>query len=520
MPTQRIQIAKGWSSDRPPEEIPLEFLTEVINVLSKNKAAQRAFPFQKIGPDPLSDQPRWLLGNEDTNGNAFWMVGCDNSVLATDLLTEQDITAAGWSDHTSLQQPYTGGVINQLPVINSPLDGPYWWDQDFTTPGILQLLPDWTPGEVCATMRPFREFLFALGMSTSAGVFPDLLRWSDAAPPGDVPQSWTPGTGTQAGEASVSFNPGALVEGRQLIDRFYVYKTTSTYVMSLIGGQFIFSQRPVFSTVGALARNCVIEWHGQHIVLTDGDLVIHDGQNVQSLISERLRREIFDTMSGANFANSYLALGTSFEALLVCRPEGDELFPSEAIVMNLDDFSFGHQALISTGTPYATEGLVDDSNVPTEDDWDQKTTLWSNDPTRWDETDFSRIENGILMTDYDGFVLSELNAGVDQEGLPLEALAERVGISLGEPQRRKFVRRLWPRFISGIGQVFEISIGVSEFASEPPTYGPVQTFVVGTDRFVNVNQSGNYLAYKIESTGGLPWVLPSLDLEVELMGQF
>ena len=77
MPTQRIQIAKGWSSDRPPEEIPLEFLTEMFNVLSKNKAAQRAFPFAQVGPDPLLDKPRWLLPNQDQNGNAFWVVGCD-----------------------------------------------------------------------------------------------------------------------------------------------------------------------------------------------------------------------------------------------------------------------------------------------------------------------------------------------------------------------------------------------------------------------------------------------------------
>ena len=518
MPTQTIQIAKGWSSDRPPEEIPLEFLTEMRNVLSKDKSAQRAFPFADVGP-ALSDAPRWLLPNQDTNGTAFWMVGADDSVRVTDLITEVDITPAVWGDHSALAQPYTGGVINQLPVINSPLDGPYWWDQDFGTPSILEALPDWPINDVCATMRPFREFLFALGIQRSGAILPDLLQWSDAAAPGDIPRSWTPSTATQAGEVSVSFNPGALIEGRQLLDRFYVYKTRSTYVMSLIGGVFIFSQRPVFSTVGCLARNCVAEWHGQHIVLTDGDLVIHDGLTVQSLINERLRREIFDTMNGDFFDNSYLALATSFNALMICRPKDDEQYPTEAIVLNLDDFSLGHQAMISTGTPYATEGLIDDEQAA-ENDWDQKTTTWSNDPTRWDESSFSRVQDGIVMTDVAGVILSELGKGVDSGGEPLQALAERIGLALGEPTRRKYVRRVWPRFRGAFSGLIQISIGVQEFASESPAYGAPVDFLVGVDRYITVNAAGFFLAYKFESTDGLIWQLPAFDLDVEIMGRF
>ena len=518
MPTTRIQIAKGWSSDRPPEEIPIEFLTECFNVLSKNKAAQRAFPFAQVGP-VLTDKPRWLLPNQDTTGSAFWMVGCDTSVLATDLVTEQDITPAIWSDHTDQDQPYTGGVINQIPIINSPLDGPYFWDQDYLTPSLLEPLPDWPANDAAFTMRPFREFLFALGINRSGSILPDLLQWSDAAAPGDIPQSWTPSTATQAGEVSVSFNPGALIDGAQLVDRFFVYKTRSAYVMSLIGGQFVFSQRPVFSTVGCLARNCVVEWRGQHIVMGDGDVWIHDGLNVQSLISERLRREIFDSMSDENFANSYLALATSINALLICRPKDSEVYPSEAIVLNLDDFSFGHQALVFDGTPHAAEGLID-SGAEQESTWAEKTTLWSNDPTNWNTTDASRVQDGIALANYEGLVLDELGAGNDQDGTPLQALAERIGISLGEPTNRKFVRRVWPRFRGATDGLISISIGVQEFSSQDPTYGPAQQFRIGVDRFVNVNASGNFLAYKFESTDGLLWDLPAFDLDVEIQGRF
>ena len=206
--------------------------------------------------------------------------------------------------------------------------------------------------------------------------------------------------------------------------------------------------------------------------------------------------------------------------MLICRPKGDELYPTEAIVLNLDDFSYGHQAMISTGTPHAMEGLIDPAAERVEPNWDDRTTLWSNDPTTWSQSDFSRIEDGVLLTDHAALVLQQIGTGVNQGGLPLAAKAERIGISLGEPSRRKFVRRVWPRFQGAIDGLITISIGVSEFASQAPTYGTPQPFVIGTDRFVNVNASGNYLAYKIESVGGLTWTLPALDLDVELQGRF
>lgn len=518
MPTVPFQIQGGWSSDRPAEEIPPEFLTDLYNVIPKNKAMRRAFPFDVIGPT-FGDPPRWLLPNQ-VRGDAYWLVAEDTQVEVSDLVTIQDITpAAGWSDHSNIAQPYSGGIINQRPVINSLLDGPYWWDQDFATPGLLTLLPGWPVGDLCSTMRPFREFLFALGVTTGGTIFPDLLRWSDAAPPGEVPQDWTAGIQSQAGEVSVSFNPGALIEGRQLIDRFYVYKTTSTYVMSLVGGTFVFSQRPVFSTVGCLARGCVIEWRGQHIVLTDGDLVIHDGLNVQSIAKERLRREIFDNMSGSYFDNSYLAYSDSLNAVLICRPKDAEQYPTEAIVLNLDDFTFGHQALISTGTPHATEGLIDSTGA-TEATWAQKTTTWANDPTKWNESDFSRVSDGVMIADYTDLELNQLGAGVTQGVVELITKAERVSLSLGEPTRRKFVRRVWPQFTAPTNNPIQITVGVQEFPSSAPAWGTPQLFVVGVDRFVNVNQSGNYLAYRIETTGGGEWELPSFGLEVEMQGQF
>ena len=525
MPNAKFQPAGGWSTDQPAEEIGPEFFNRAKNVRTLDGQLARGLPFEPILATPATiTPPRWLLPNQSSS-DAFWIYAGDTVVGVTDGTTHKDITPVGWTDHSAFKQPFTGGIVNQLPVVNARGDGPFYWRQDFVTPGVMEVLPDWPAGDVAQTMRPFREFLIAMDISVGGTQFPDLLRWSDAAPPGDVPQSWTPGLQSQAGELSVSFRPGEIVDGAQLLDRFYVYKTTSCYVMTLVGGVFVFNNRPVFATVGALARNCVVEYRGRHFILTDGDFVTHDGLTVTSLADKKVRREIFDKMDGDNFANSYIAISPSRSAIAICRPLAGEEFPSEALLFNLDDGTWGHQLLVPnepparTGTPHIFEGLVD-SGSDLETTWDAKTTTWDTDGTRWNEDAFSRIENHIVFADPGGLKLQGFGFGTDQDGTPLEAIAERTGITLGDPKRRKFVRRVWPRFYGGAGNEIEIEIGAHDFPDQEPTYSDPQTFVVDSDRTVTVDVSGFYLAYRFRSVGGINWQLPSFELEFEVMGEF
>lgn len=518
MPTGKITPSGGWSSDQPAEEIPPQFVNKAKNVRTLDGALARALPFAPVMAPPTITPPRWLLPNQDDN-SAFWIYAGNTVVGVTNGTAHQDITPASFSDHSTFPQPYSGGIVNQLPVMNTRLDGPFYWEQDFATPGAMIPLPDWPAADNARTMRPFREFLIAMDIDVSGERFPDLLRWSDAAPPGDVPQSWTPGLQSQAGEISASFYPGAIVDGAQLLDRFIFYKTTSAYVLTLVGGVFVFNQRPLFATVGALSRGCVVEYRGRHFVLTDGDLVAHDGLEVTSLADKKLRNEIFRDMSGENFAESYIAITASGSAIAVCRPRGGERFPSEAIILNLRDGTFGHQSLVDTGCPHIFEGLIDEDNEA-EERWSDKTTTWATDPTRWNEGSFSRINNHIVMADFSGSKLQGLGFGTDQDGTPIDAVAERTALTLGDAKVRKFVRRVWPRFHGGTGNSVFVSIGAHDQVDVDPVFGPEQEFVIGTDRFVTVDVSGYYMAYRFRTEGGIGWQLPSFDVEFEVGGEY
>ena len=505
-------------SDLPLEDLPDNAVSDALNMISDDGAFRQAQPFQGVFGAALF-KPRWLLPNQDT-ANAFWIYAGDQNIGVTNGVNHFDITPlGGLGDGTLIDQPYTGGVVNGLPVLNSLLDGPYWWDQQPGNP--MELLPDWPAGEVCQSMRPFREFLIAMNIFTGAGRIQDLLRWSDAAAPGDIPRSWTPDVDSQAGEISVSFNPGGIVDGKQLGERFYFYKNSSAYVLSLVGGQFVFNNRPVFATLGLLARNALLEWRGRHIMITDGDVVAHDGVNVESLVNKKQRKRIFGDLDGTFAKNSYLTLDLARSQIGIARPRVGEQFPSEVITLNLQDLRFGRRDVMVTGSPHQQVGLVpEDPGEDLELNWNQKTTNWNTDPTRWNEAGFLRTTDFIVMADYEGQKLVREGLGADFDGTAIVATLERAGLAFGNSEVKKNVGRVWLKIEGAIGGQIQIEFGAHDIEDMGPVYGPAKTYVIGTTRFLNFDSTGYFIAYRIQGIGQLDWKMVSMKVEVEMLGAF
>jgi hypothetical protein len=75
-----------------------------------------------------------------------------------------------------------------------------------------------------------------------------------------------------------------------LRDSLMIYKEFNTWIAEYVGGQDIFSFRQVFSQIGMLTENCAITFGSNQLVLTDNDLVLHDGNSAQSIADKRTRR--------------------------------------------------------------------------------------------------------------------------------------------------------------------------------------------------------------------------------------
>ena len=158
--------------------------------------------------------------------------------------------------------------------MNAGASSPVFWG---TSPGSpAEVLTNWPAGAKCGALRPHTNYLMALDYTDElANPFPQLIKWSDAAEPGTIPQEWAPAPSNQAGSVSCAATPGAVVDGLTLRQQFIVYKQSSTFSLDFIGGQFIFGLRLLFANIGALSRNCVVEFEGKHAVLSDGDFIVH-----------------------------------------------------------------------------------------------------------------------------------------------------------------------------------------------------------------------------------------------------
>lgn len=514
MPSKVQQLKlTGLSVDLPPYHEPPNVWTRAANIEMFDGFPRRARGFGRYAEagGGVLHPPRHIENLFD-NGTSQWVYCGDDAVAVTDGSVHTDITGGLVFDSTGLDAPWSSGVINNRGVFNNITGEPFYF-----VPGTLAALPlpDWPVGDRAGALRVFREFMIAMDITSGGVRDSDLFRWSDAAPPNDVPQSWTPGIQSLAGSASAAFTAGALVDGLALRSQFYLYKAHATYVLSLIGGAFVMQQQPLFATFGALTRNCVVEWRGSHIVLTDGDVIIHNGVEAQSLIDKRIRSAIFDRIDGDNYDNSFLALDKERAEIWVCVPEEGNEFPNIAAVWSIEDNQWGVRDL-GGQWPHGREGVVDTEQA--EPIWSSRTTQWDTDGTRWSESGSSPAQQKMLFADFTNTSLQNIDFIDSFDGVDPLAELERTGLDLGLPDRYKLVTRIWPRIEGPNGSIVQVRVGGQEGPELPIVWDDYQDYVIGETSELSVVAAGRLIAIGMRSTTSATWRSPSFDIEVQEQG--
>jgi hypothetical protein len=218
---------------------------------------------------------------------------------------------------------WNGGVFGGIPVMNHHglVEPPQSWN---STNSSFQDLPNWptsSPEWFAKVVRPFGSFLVALYMQEDGDTYPTRLRWSDAADPGTVPTEWEPTATNLAGDRSFSDTTDSLVDCLPLGDVNVIYKEETTHLMQFVGGTYVFSFRRAFTEFGALTQRCVKPAKGQHIVLTKGDVIAHNGSQWNSVISQKYRKSLFSALSADNYENAFLREYPEKNEIWVCIPE-------------------------------------------------------------------------------------------------------------------------------------------------------------------------------------------------------
>lgn len=430
------------------------------------------------------------------------VAGTDGTVTAdTDYSATADI---GW----------TGGNIGSVPIVNNGVDSPQMWSPVGAGTRLQSLT--WASGQTWSSqsklarvVRPFKQFLVALDCTESGTRYRQRVRWSHPADSGSVPATWDETDPTKdAGAYDLEEGGGSLIDCLPLRDTNIIYKDNHTVGMQHIGGQYVFRFYNIFDNSGILSRRCVKSFHGKHFVVNNGDVIVHDGSSINTVINHRKRKELFGLIDSTNYQRTFVSPNYQRHEMWVCFPQTGSSFADTAMIWNYKDDTWTTKDLPTT--KHIGYGLVDPGGVDT---W-AGTGTWDLDPSLWGELNYSPTIVKNLMAGSTKFYLAD---DTDQsDGNNITAYVQKTSMDFGEPDRVKYIKRLWPR-MKTTGAI-DVSIG-TQMGYLDPIQWTDYTLNIG-DSKVDCGVTGRLVSIRFKSSSNISWSLSDFDIEYDMKGRF
>jgi len=399
---------------------------------------------------------------------------------------------------------YSSALLNGLPVISNSTDEPVYW-----AGGNLTTLPDWTATESARFIAVFKFHIFAMDIDGPGGTFPNLVKWSAAAEPGTVPNSWTPAADNDAGDVELSDSPGRVLCAYPLRDSLVFYKRSSMYLAQYVAGNSIFAFRKIQSASGALTRRSVCDVNGQHFVVSDGDIILTDGTNRRSVGESRVKDYLFDSLDQDNYRNLFCTYNRARDEVLVAFPEAGSEFCTEALIYDVSRDAFGIRELDTIVA--APVGFVNDqveSNT-----WDDRSDTWSAAGDVWGSSTIAAARDSIVHIEAQQMTQHDTGDSVAEP-----ASIGKHGLTFGEPERVKFVKRVHIRTEQNYGTLL-VRVGASMTPNGVTTWCD-EVSISDPEQIVNCFAQGRYISVEIRSNGSDVWKVTGIDIEAELRGYF
>ena len=510
-PKQLVSLrpVRGFVSDVPAQEVGPDFFTLFSNVINRSGFAQRIPGSRDIYTTALGvAAPGQLMHalNTESGGTNYWLLFEDNGQAW--YIEGANATQMDNSLLASVGDPvdYSSCLLNGVPVISNGADEPVFW----AGPGNLATLTDWIATETCQFIAAFQYHLFALDISGPGGTFRSKLKWSDAAQPGTIPNSWTAGATTTAGDVELSDSPGELLCAYPLRDALQIYKRSATYQAKFVGGDNIFNFRKVDSNNGALTRRSVCDVGGKHLVVSDGDIVISDGSARPPSIGEsRVKDWFFNQLDQDNYPNLFCAYNRAQNEVVIGFPTAGAEFCNTALVYNVAQDSFGVRDL--PDVVHAPVGFVNDTTDS--NNWQDRTENWTDAAGAWGGSSVSSARDSMVFIHTDEMEQQDLTDAVS-----VAATLGKYSMDFGDAARVKFLRRIHVQGRAGYGTLY-VRAGSQMEPNDTITWSSEVT-ITDPEQIVNLFAQGRYISVEVRSAGTDVWKLTGLDLEIEARGYF
>lgn len=461
-----------------------------------------------------------------TIAQSFWLYASLAKIYAWDGTTHTNITRQNLGvdvDYTASQtRNWNGTILAGIPIFNNGADKPQFWaPTNLATK--MQDLTNWPANTLARRLIAFGAYLVALNVTEGSNVYPHLVKWSSSVPdPGSLPASWDPADPTNdSGQYDLpDVNSGMLLEAAPLAGQLILYKEQSTWTMRRIGGAAVFSFDTLFDTTGILASRCVAHVPSgvAHLVATQDDLVVHSGQGKpESILTRKLRREIFGIIDTTNYRNSFCFVNPEFNEVWFCYPESGLVDPNRAVVFNAktgavteSDVAFRNVAI----------GVIESG---TDEVWDAGSDTWDTETGTWNTS----LRRRAVLCDPANTQFLQDNKGLLRNGASFDARLQRLDLSMIGRKRDgnwivdqsliKFVDRLWPKLRGG---PIKMRIGIRDGVDSDIDWGEYQDFNPKTLFTFDEAMSGRLIAVEFFTDTPVDWALDGYKMNVQPVGNF
>lgn len=526
---------KGLNTDLSPWSLPPEFLTAGKN-------------FRVAGGKIISSGSWDKISSVTTPGYLAKGVSVSSDIGNTALIASEMGVLCwdgnNWESLLTLTQPVVGSLwtfarMGGIPIVAHPDVGIFYWNpvRTPTDPNdaatIFQYLPYdkttlWDDPSIRTgnVIRNHKTFLFLLNLTENGVNMPDSFRWSHPASINSIPPTWDAESPDaqffMAGIASLGSNSGPIIDGLSLRDSFVLYSDNSINVLQEVGLPDVWNRRELTSYTGILAVDCVCEVKGAHFLMTGDDIIVNDGNSLNSIMHNRIRSHYAANLSQARYADSFVVSNLVKKEIWFCIPTDKKgIAVDMAYIYNWKDDSWAIRDL-QPNTAFAYYGpnakgdltwdsLKQRNNMP----WSTAAMSWNSDRTSPFEDSIVGIANTGEIYDLDPLSFVGTIAAEDSK-LEDDMFIERTNISFGD-QRSKTTLVSAYIHTEGSGTLL-VKFGSHDFVGSPVRWKQAVTFDVGGQRKVNVRTTGELHAFRIETIGVVSCTITGMTLEFAQAG--
>lgn len=434
-----------------------------------------------------------------------------NAIYADDGTTETDVT--GSPPTGTATDKWTGDVFNSIAILNNGVDIPQYWDGNIANN--FAGFPTWDANWRAKSIGSYKNFIVAINITKSGARYPQLVKWSTAANPGTMPNSWDEADPTtDAGEFPLADTQGELVDQQTLGGVNIIYKTDSYYAMQFVGGEAKFAFQLIEKNTGLLSQNCVVEFPGGHACIGNGDIYVHNGGQSRSIVSERDRDWFFGNLDATYRGLSFACVNPSKKEVWFCAPGTGFTSCTYALVWNWESDTIGQRDL--PNLYHANTGQIDVAAISV---WDSFTDVWDDVTEIWSQLQYNSSEQRLIMASANQeFYLPDRSSTFD--GNEYTSTLQREDLVLGDPTMVKLIQNIWLRVDAPTGVVLQVRCGSRASPDQEVSWGAYFTYTVGTSFRVNLFCSGRFIAYEIRSTSGSSWRVKGITFEFENVSEF